>query len=260
MPLAEAPGVLPEAFPELFARRQDRKRFDRRRDDRGCHGVREEIGPAPLAKQRDDLAPAGSEPARRAAERLAERRGHDVHPVGHGEAFGCSAAGRAVETGGVRVIHHQERAMPVGESRDLIERCHRPVHAEDTIGRDQLAPRSRTLLELPGEIFHVPVPVAESPGPTEPHPVDDARVVQFVAQNGILRAEQGLEEAAVRIEARAVEDGVLRPEGKAATPRSSSRWMSWVPQMKRTELSPKPRSSSPRRAAATMRGSLPSPR
>ena len=33
---------------------------------------------------------------------------------------------------------------------------------------------------------------------------------------------------------------------KSAIRRSSSRWMSWVPQMKRTELSPKPRFSSPR--------------
>ena len=41
---------------------------------------------------------------------------------------------------------------------------------------------------------------------------------------------------------------------------SSCLWMSWVPQMKRTELMPNPRSSKARWAAATTSGWLLSPR
>src|SRR6185503_593203 len=42
--------------------------------------------------------------------------------------------------------------------------------------------------------------------------VDDARVIQRVADHGVLLAEQRLEQTTVRVEARAVEDRVLRAE------------------------------------------------
>ena len=47
---------------------------------------------------------------------------------------------------------------------------------------------------------------------------------------------------------------------KSAMRFSSSLWISWVPQMKRTEDMPKPRSSRLRRAASTTAGSSESPR
>ncbi len=47
---------------------------------------------------------------------------------------------------------------------------------------------------------------------------------------------------------------------KADSACSSSRWRSWVPQMKRTEAMPKPRSSRARLAEATSRSSSARPR
>ena len=49
--------------------------------------------------------------------------------------------------------------------------------------------------------------------------------------------EQRLEEPPVRVEARRVQDGVVRPRN-ADSRRSSSLWTSWVPQMNRTLAMP----------------------
>jgi hypothetical protein len=69
--------------------------------------------------------------------------------------------------------------------------------------------------------------------------VDDRGVVERVGDDRVLLAEQRLEQAAVGVEARRVEDRVLGAE-EAESLASSSLWMSCVPQMKRTDAMPKP--------------------
>ena len=54
--------------------------------------------------------------------------------------------------------------------------------------------------------------VAEPLRLREADAVDDARVVELVGDHRVLLAEQHLEQAAVRVEARRVQDRVLRPE------------------------------------------------
>ncbi len=49
-------------------------------------------------------------------------------------------------------------------------------------------------------------------GAREPDAVDDRRVVQRVADDGIVLVEKRLEETSVRVEARRVEDGILDPQ------------------------------------------------
>ena len=73
----------------------------------------------------------------------------------------------------------------------------------------------------------------------EPDAVNDRRVIQFVADHGVFRAEQRFKQAAVGVEADGIKDRVFGPEkfGQAA---SSSLWMSCVPQIKRTDAMPKP--------------------
>ena len=75
--------------------------------------------------------------------------------------------------------------------------------------------------------------IAVALGPAETDAVDDRGVVERVADDGVPLVEQGLEEAAVGVEARRVEDGVLGAEESGERP-SSFLWASWVPQMKRT--------------------------
>jgi hypothetical protein len=64
------------------------------------------------------------------------------------------------------------------------------------------------LLEL-GEIA---IGIAQATRLAQPDAVDDGRVVERVGDDRVLLAEHGLEQAAVRIPARGVEDGVLGAE------------------------------------------------
>jgi hypothetical protein len=66
--------------------------------------------------------------------------------------------------------------------------------------------------ELGLQVGQVAVLVAVALGLAEPHAVDDAGVVELVADDGVLGAEQGFEQAAVGVEAGRVEDGVLGAE------------------------------------------------
>ncbi len=54
--------------------------------------------------------------------------------------------------------------------------------------------------------------VAEALRLAQPHAVDDAGVVQLVAEDRVVLAEQRLEQPAVGVEARDVEDGVVLAE------------------------------------------------
>jgi len=62
------------------------------------------------------------------------------------------------------------------------------------------------------EIGEVGVRVAEPRGLAQAHTVDDRRVVEGVADDRVLRAEEGLEQPGVGIETARVQDGVLAPD------------------------------------------------
>ena len=114
------------------------------------------------------------------------------------------------------------------------------VHREDAVGGDQLEARAGRVgrLELRLEVGHVGVPVAVALRLAEPDAVDDRGVVELVGDDRVLGAEQGLEQAAIGVEAGRIEDRVLRLQpGARAGPRAAL-WTAWVPQMKRTEAMP----------------------
>ena len=74
---------------------------------------------------------------------------------------------------------------------------------EDAVGRDHLEPSLRRvgLFQVRFEVRHVVVLVAIPLRLTEPHAVDDARVVQLIGNDGVFLTEQRLEQTAIRIEA-----------------------------------------------------------
>ena len=84
---------------------------------------------------------AGREAAAGAAERLAEGRGDDVDAADDPAVLGRAAAGRAEEAGGVAVVHHHQRVVPLGQVADLVERRDVAVHGEDAVGGDQARAR-----------------------------------------------------------------------------------------------------------------------
>ena len=62
------------------------------------------------------------------------------------------------------------------------------------------------------QIVHVGVAVAVALGLAEPDAVDDGGVVEGVADDRVLLVQQGLEQAAIGVEAGGIEDGILGAE------------------------------------------------
>ena len=122
------------------------------------------------------------------------------------------AASRSHEPDGVGVVHHHHRVVLVGQVADRREVGDVAVHGEDAVGGDQPQPRTRGLLQLRLQVGHVVVAVAEALGLAEADAVDDAGVVQLVGDDGVLLAEQRLEQPAVGVEAGGVEDRVVGAE------------------------------------------------
>ena len=143
---------------------------ERAGDERRGHGVAEQIRPAPLAEQLDDLPAAAGEAARRAAERLAERAGDHVDaapPSHHAALLVRPAAGFADEARRVAVVDHDQRLVLVGEVADFAELRDVAVHAEHAVGGDHLVLRSRRVgfLQLRLQVAHVVVLVAVAAWP-----------------------------------------------------------------------------------------------
>ena len=109
-------------------------------------------------------------------------------------------------------IHHHQRLVLIRQVAYALEVRNDAVHAEDPIGDDDDVPRSlgARLLQLRFQIAHVVIGVAVPLRLAQPHAIDDARVVQRIADDRILFAQQRLEHAAVGIEAGRIENGVLR--------------------------------------------------
>ena len=115
----------------------------------------------------------------------------------------------AHEAYGVGVVHHDQRVVLVSEVADALQVRDIPVHGEHAVGGDELDPAALSLLQLGVEVVHIVVLIAEPLGLAETDAVDDGGVVELVGDDGVLGPQDGLEEAAVGVEAGGVEDGVL---------------------------------------------------
>ena len=123
--------------------------------------------------------------------------------------LGRSPAARADDARRVRIVHHDERIVLSGEPDDPVQPGHVSVHAEDAVGCDEPDSPVARFLQPGLQVVHVSVGVAEPRRLAEPDAVDDGSVVQGVADDGVLRPENRLEEARVGVEAGGVEDGVV---------------------------------------------------
>ena len=109
----------------------------------------------------------------------------------------------------MRVVDEHERVVRVGQVADLGERRDVAVHREDPVGHDDPSAGTGCRDELRLEVGQVAVLVAEPLRLREPDAVDDRRVVELVADDRVVGAEEHLEHAAVRVEARREEDRVV---------------------------------------------------
>ena len=86
------------------------------------------------------------------------------------------------------------------------------VHGEHAVGRDETHAGVLRILERPLELVHVVVRIAQPARLAEPDAVDDARVIQRIADDRIALIEQRLEQSAVGVEARGIENRVFHAE------------------------------------------------
>jgi hypothetical protein len=133
-------------------------------------------------------------------------------PVHHAQQFRRPPAARPQDARGVAVVHHDGGAVALGQVADLGQLRHVAVHREDAVGGDQAQPAALGLPQAALQVGHVRVAVAEAMGLAQADAVDDAGVVQLVAQDGVVLAQERLEQAGVGVEAGGVEDGVFLAE------------------------------------------------
>ena len=102
----------------------------------------------------------------------------------------------------VRVVHHDAGTILLRKPHDLRQVADVAAHAEHTVGHDQFACGIGDLLQLPFKVLHVVVAVAQHGGVAELAAVIDARVVLPVADDVIILAGNGTDDAEVALEAR----------------------------------------------------------
>ena len=107
------------------------------------------------------------------------------------------------------LVNHYHSIVLVGQLVDFVERADIAVHRKDAVCDDDTEAVLLGSFELLFEISHVGIGIAITLGLAEAHAVDDGSVGQSVTDDSILFRQQGLENAAVSIEAGSVEDGVL---------------------------------------------------
>jgi hypothetical protein len=180
-------------------------------DDGRCHGVGEQVGARALAQQRDHVAAGGGEAATGAAQGLAQGAGDDVDAAEHTAQLVRAAPARAQEAGGVALVDAQQGTELVTQRPDRVQPRDGAVHGEHAVGEHQDVARAGFGggLQLPAQVVQVVVRVAVALRLAQADAVDDGGVVQLVADDGVLLAQQGFEKATVGVEGRAVEDAVL---------------------------------------------------
>ena len=191
---------------------QDLEHLDGRRGDHRGDGIGEEIRAGTLTEHVDDLFPAGGETTYGATEGFAKGAGKDVDAPVAVELLGYAAAGLADYAGAVALVHHHQGVILLGQVADLVHRGDIAVHGEDTVGADDAEPLGLGFLEATLQVCHVRIGIAVPDRLAKTDAVNDGSVVERVGDDGILRGQQRLEDAAVGVETRSIEDGVLRME------------------------------------------------
>ena len=210
--LHEIRGVLMQTILQFVGTREDLEGLDTCRSNHRRNGVREEIRTTALTQQVDDLFLTGSETADRTAKGFAQRAGDNLYLTTHVIEFGHTVSGLADNSGGVRLIDHDEGVIFLRKLVDLIQRTHITVHGEDTIGSDDTEALCLRFLELLLKIRHVTVGITVTHCLAKTHTIDDRRMVERIRDDRILFRQQRFEKSSVGIKTSGIKDRVFRSE------------------------------------------------
>ena len=99
--------------------------------------------------------------------------------------------------GSMRLIDHQQGFVLLSQADNIFQRGQVPVHRKDRLGQDQLTPRRWTAGELALQVFGVTVIVNQNLSTRQTAAVDQAGVIQRVAENCVAGASQRRDRAEI---------------------------------------------------------------
>ncbi len=108
-----------------------------------------------------------------------------------------------------------KRAVLVRKIADAPELRERSVHRKNPVGGDHPHACVRRIFEALLEFIQIIVRVAQPPRLAEADAVDDARVIERIADDRILFVEQSFEQSAIRVETRRIQNRILRRQERA---------------------------------------------
>ena len=151
---------------------------------------------------------------RRAAKRLAQGAGDNIDAIGHAAKFRRAATVRTNDAHCVRIVDHDQRLILIGQRADSFQVCDRAIHREHAVSRDPLIPRAIGIgqLQLRLQIGHVGMTIAITLRFAQTYTIDNAGVIERIADDRVVLPQQRFEQTTVGIKTRAVEDGVLQPK------------------------------------------------
>ena len=123
--------------------------------DGGCD-VENRNGRAAMMQEVDQVAAAGDVAAER-ADGLRQRADLHVDAAVQAEVIDGAASVRAEHAARVRIVHHHDAAVLLGEVAELRQRAEVAVHAEHAVGDEQLARRCGQVADDGARGVHVAV-------------------------------------------------------------------------------------------------------
>jgi hypothetical protein len=90
----------------------------------------------------------------------------------------------------MRLIDHQPRMVTPAEVDDLRQIDNVPIHAEDGVDDDQSGAAARGLLQPRFQVLHVVVAKADKIGAGQQTAVDDAGMVELVAEDRVVASDE----------------------------------------------------------------------
>ena len=207
--LTELSGISTQFINQLSRLFKHIEYFDRCTCDAGRNRIREKVRPTFVPQQIHDFLGRSCVSTGCTSKCLAQSWANDINFALKAKKLWRAASFFTKNTSGMAFIHKSERSISLWEFMDLIQRRNITIHWKDAISHDDSHAAVLRIFQHLFEHIHVQVLVAQSACFAKSYAVDDACVVEFVGDNGIIGCETGFKEASIWIEATRIQDGII---------------------------------------------------
>ena len=200
---------LPQAFDALGLALEDMKGLECR-----CCGSRrtagtEDVGAASVTEEVDDGS-IGSDESADGGQTLGEGAHDEVHVGRTTEMVAHTAAVAAEDTDAVCLVNHKDGiGILLLQGDDFGQGSQVAFHGEDAVHDDEFHGILLATLEFELQVGHIVVLVAKLLGHRQPAAVDDGSMVAVVADDVVVRTEEGGDDTAVDRKASGDAEGIV---------------------------------------------------